>query len=95
MQAYVKRILKNFNGGGAYINQTLTVMRMTNVILIRNLYQLCLNHFSNKEEVRQEPEWKEHTDIIRECVLRMIHLEKYVLKQAKLHVSMDEDELKK
>ena len=32
-------------------------MRMTNVILIRNLYKHCLKHFSNKEEVRQEIDW--------------------------------------
>lgn len=32
-------------------------MRMTNVILIRNLYKLCIKHFSNIEEVRQEGEW--------------------------------------
>ncbi len=74
VESFVKQILKRFDGGAAFINQTFTVMRMTNVILIRNLYQLCINHFSNKEEVLQEPEWKEHTNLIRECVMRMINL---------------------
>ncbi len=56
VKSYAKQILKGFTG--RFVNSTFTVMRMTNVVLIRNLYKLCVKHFSNKEEVRQEPDWK-------------------------------------
>ena len=55
VKSYAKQILKGFSG--TFVNPTLTIMRMTNVILIRNLYKFCLKHFSNKEEVRQEVDW--------------------------------------
>ena len=56
VKSYAKQILKGFTG--RFVNSTFTVMRMTNVVLIRNLYKLCVKHFSNKEEVRQEPDWQ-------------------------------------
>lgn len=56
VRSYAKQILKGFNSG--FVNRSLTIMRMTNLILIRNLYKLCVKHFSNSEEVRQEPDWE-------------------------------------
>ena len=62
LRSYSKQILKEFRG--KFVNQTLVVMRITNVILIRNLYKLCASHFNKKEEFHQEIKQLKNAPII-------------------------------